>query len=219
MQQIRNHEYSGIGAGPGHFSSGKPHLFPSSIQTLRHVRLFKKIRESDGFYVEQVGYHKVHSVNAFCDAMKKAVPYNASTIPGQCGKAYWGARAQQIVEQYSKYVPPMYVPDKFHISTTGCSGKVKEAVQQLTLSNFFRPLAAVEPIAALDPNTVTATVAMKKRKFGTEEDYSTIMEACPNSIAIRGNAIKVLADQMGFKYSQVKSAIGRLIKKSRLTEA
>ena len=117
------------------------------------------------------------------------------------------------------YVPPMYVPGKFHISKTGCSGKVKGAVQQLTLSNFFRPLAAVEPIAALDPNTVTATVAMKKRKFGTEEDYSTIMEACPNSIAIRGNAIKVLADQMGFKYSQVKSAIGRLIKKSRLTEA
>lgn len=206
MEQIRNHEYSGVGAGSGHFNAGEPRLFPKSLQTLRHVRLFKKMRNSDELWLEQVGYHKVQSVNAFCAAMAKAVPYAASNIPGQCAKVYWGARAQQISEQYAKFVPPMYVPDEYELSQTGCSGKVKAAVQQLTMANFFRP-------------SLAAQEAPNKRKFGGEDDYEAVMQACLNGVALKKQTeIKALADNMGLEYAQVKSAIGRLIKKKKLSE-
>lgn len=217
LQQLRNHSYSGIGAGAGKYCNGEPSLFPPSIESLRHVRMFKKIRNSDTFWVEQTGYQKVRCPQKFCKAIQKAQPYATSMIPGQCPKAYWGARAQQIRDQYAKFVPPMYVPDEFEISKTGCSGKVSEAVQQLSLTQFFTPKV---PMAQLPETQVQVSeVVTKKRKFGSSEDYAAIMAACPDAIAIKKQPqIKALADSMGFEYAQVKSAIGRLVKKGKLNE-
>ena len=122
VNAVRHQQYTGIGAGCGLYSTGTPQFFPHKLKHVRHVRLFKRIHQTDNFWIEQEKYQKTRDPAAYCNALKHATVYSQSTIPGQCMKPYWGQRMQNIKDQYAKFVPPKYVEDEFELADAGCSG-------------------------------------------------------------------------------------------------
>ena len=119
-----NGGYCGIGAGQ---MCDEPRLLPCSIGKLRSVRLFKKVRDTDTIWIEQPRYQKTLDVAEFCSHLEHVTPYMymASTIPSQCAKVYWGARAQQIKDQMKKHVPARYVPNEYEVASSGFTGLIR----------------------------------------------------------------------------------------------
>ena len=131
-------DYCGIGAGVGgeagrvyNRTGDAPRLLPTQISKVRKVRMFKKLGEDGCYWVEQESYQKTLDPTAFCIGVSKAVPYATSNISGQCASPYWGARAQQILDQMSKFTPPQYVPDHMPINNNGLSRSFSSTVASL----------------------------------------------------------------------------------------
>jgi hypothetical protein len=137
MAAIRDRTYTGIGAavtaedGSCVYTDVEARLFPTQLKKPRTVRLFKKLRESDTFWIEQESYMKTADPREVCAALAKVVPYCMSTIPGQCARPYWGARVQQIKDQHARYIPIRYVPDHFALGEGGLSRSLSASVQRL----------------------------------------------------------------------------------------
>ena len=130
IESLKQQRYSGIGAGSGLYNTEPPSLWPKVLQTVRTVRLFKRMHCTDSFWIEQLSCQKTTNVADFCSAIEKAVPYNMSEIPGQCAKPYWGARAQNIKDLYGRFVPPEFVEDKYVLHKGGASGLITQAAME-----------------------------------------------------------------------------------------
>ena len=209
-----NGTYCGVGAGAGggslYNSSGSVNLFPQQVRKLRRVRLFKKTRESDKFWVEQAVYSKTRDPAEFCGALSKAVPYTSSTIAGQCASPYYGARAQHILDQYSKHVPPRFVPDKYAIRVSGLSGRLNEHTQQL--------------LTGAGAEQQLEEVIIETRNYDKSVDDVNLLALCAVNAAgvpIMPKAkdhAKVATDlDPLLKVSAVKRALGRLCKEGLIT--
>ena len=83
LASVASQKYTGIGAGSGlyrHNLAGEPRLLPASLTDVRTVRLFKKMRDSDQFWIEQEDYQKTTDPRAFCTAMDHVVPYTCQSL-------------------------------------------------------------------------------------------------------------------------------------------
>ena len=239
LASVASQKYTGIGAGSGLYSHnlvGDPRLLPASLTDVRTVRLFKKMRDSDQFWIEQEDYQKTTDPRAFCTAMDHAVPYNMSVIVGQCAKPYWGARSAQIAEQYAKYVPQQYVPDVYSVNSGGKSSRLSVAAQALlcapadsrsiAIASGAQVVGSDESVTAMVVEAVveSAVVEGGSRKYDKRKDDEALIEACPrNSLGkpmshnkagvIREIAFKV---DSALKWDAVKRAMQRLVKEGRL---
>ena len=222
LQAVREGRFHGIGAGRTSHA-GNPQLFPPNVKQLRKVRLFKRLHQTDGTWIEQSSYQKTQEVSAFCAAISKAVPYNQSRIPGQCEKPYWGQRAQNIIDQYAKYVPPQFVEDEFSLSTSGCSGRLTVATMQ-----FIHPRTLFVADSEADALQAEAAAAEGQEADAIESNDTTaattkythsvhgpvILEACGGAGGVRmkkKHDLKKLADQIGLEVKQVKYGIKKLV--------
>lgn len=208
-------DHAGIGAGQ---ISGDARLLPKSVEKLRTVRLFKKVRDTDTLWVEQPEYQKTLDPTAFCSALQHVVPYVASTIPGQCAKSYWGARAQQIIDQMRKYVPPRFVPDEFDVSSTGFTGLIRNWA---SAANVAEP-ASNTTAAARQPEQAPST--LPKRRYNKNTDDAMLIKLCTNSagkpvVVSRVADIVAIAKKIdpNLQYTSVKAAIKRLEKAKKLS--
>ena len=213
IQAVRENRFHGVGAGR---MRGDPQFFPPNVKQLRKVRLFKRLHQTDGIWIEQSSYQKSQDLSVFCVAVSKAIPYKESTIPGQCQKPYWGQRQQNIIDQYAKYVPAQFVEDEFNLSTSGCSSRLTAAAME-----FIHPqtlVVAASEAAAMEGQQVDADGSDNDAPAATKYTHSVhgplILEACGGAGSTKlkkKDEIKKLADQLGLEYKQVKYGLTKLV--------
>jgi hypothetical protein len=185
------------------------------------VRLFKKMREMDAFWIEQPKYQKTIDLSAICPAIAEAVPYASSTIPSQCAKPYWGQRGQQIKEQLKRYVPPQYVPDEYEVRAGGVSGTLSDAAQALISDTIP---AVDDPAAEEDDGP-----AQKKAKIYDKDIHDDdVVAACPKNA--RGDPmfvskaaqvqpiINAAMPGTGYRVNNMTGVLKRLLKEGRLVQ-
>ena len=236
LARIKAGEYTGIGAGCGAYSS-EPNFFPTKIQSVRDVRLFKRMHNTDGVWLEQSKYQKTLDVSEFCAAVQKAVVYTASSIPGQSAKPYWGAREQNIIDQYKKYVPPQFVEDQYRIGETGASGRLNarlvEYIHPQTLQRMDHE-AATEAIVSSQCNAIAADAAEgdamgaernalepSKMNYKHAVHGPMIVVACGgegSTVMAKKGDIKALADKLHLTVAQVKRGLKLLVQSYNLRE-
>ena len=205
-----NGEHAGVGAGQTQDSA---RFLPRSCSKLRKVRLFKKIRDTDTMWIEQDRYQKTQDVVEFCKELAKVVPYENSSIPSQTAKAYWGARAQQIKDQMSKYVPPKYVPDEYSVASGGLTGLIRTSCNSTHQQQHVDTTTAIE--------TATGT---PKRNYNKTTDDSVLVALCPKNpagkpmVVCKTAEIVALAKKVdpNLAYQSVKRALKRLEKAQQL---
>jgi hypothetical protein len=217
IRSVLDGTYCGVGAGVGDGCGGllyaaesPARLLPREVNKLRTVRIFKKMRERDEYWLEQSVYQKTQDPFEFCEAVGKAAPYCTSTIPGQCAKLYRGARWAQIKEQYAKYVPQRYVPDEYAINPNGLSGQLN--------SNYMEQL---DNATNVDPDPAEEGV-MELRNYCKLTDDVELLSLCPSNASggratVKPNKVNELTEQLEccigarLKPGAVKRALKRLV--------
>lgn len=164
---LRRRQYRGVGerAVPLYTESlgRSTNLLPESVTSFRRVRLFTRRNVSDSFWREQSGWMRCPSLEALNAALASVHQYAAHP---QMRKEAYGSKAKDIADQYAKYVPPEFVPDRFSIPEAGCTG----TLTQTTLSRPSVPSAARPSthtsgnVAALGATPVTEEPAPKAGK-------------------------------------------------------
>lgn len=136
MTEVFEKRFQGVGSGSGRYGPVPERLLPSSAESIRNVRLFCALKETDSFVMEQEGWFKpskmtsdnaLQCVNESLVLMK---PYDQ--VEGK-GKEPYGARKEQLRILHSRHVPKCstlnvsYVPDMFDVETAR-STKLRQLV-------------------------------------------------------------------------------------------
>lgn len=122
MPSLHRKQYRGVGerAVPAHSNApAGDRLLPDSISSCRNVRLFTRRCVEDGYWREQAGWMRTSAVSAVNKALSSVQPYAAHP---EMRKEAYGAKAKDIADQYAKFVPPQFVPDRFELPEGGCTG-------------------------------------------------------------------------------------------------
>ena len=210
VQSIQTGVYAGIGAGIAspdglRYVDGEPRFLPHEVGKLRKVRLFKKLRESDQFGLEQDGYQKTQDPAKFCGALAAVVPYDASEVPGQCRTLHYGAREQQIKDQFYRYIPANWVSNKYAVNPNGLSGHAIAQCASL----------AEQPVIVADESV------NERQRYDKHRDDVDVIALCPTNkigenMSAKGIGIDEIAQELDLASSSVKTALKRLIKESIL---
>lgn len=97
-----------------------------------------------------------------------------------CKDAY-GAKAKDIADQYAKYVPPEFVPDRFELPTRGCTG-TSNVWKQTTLSSRASTEATARSTQAVharegQPADASAGQALKKVRWSSAVHTKPLAQA------------------------------------------
>lgn len=105
------------GVGAGALENGPTRLHPSSVNSFLRVRLFMRRNESEPVWREQTDWmHPSISLQTFNDSLQRLRPYSETP---DAGREHYGKKLSGIREQYTKYVPSMFVPDDVELSSGG----------------------------------------------------------------------------------------------------
>ena len=144
----------------------------------------------------------------FCIGVSKAVPYATSNISGQCASPYWGARAQHILDQMSKFTPPQYVPNHILINNNGLSRSFSSTVASLLCG---------PPAGLTDTEANASAAAVELRNYDRTIDDVELLALCKTNddgLAMVPKSKDVAALSMeldpSLRVAAVKSAIRRL---------
>ena len=226
---VRNRSHHGVGAGNALYNNKTAQFFPPRLGTVRTVRLFKRLHQTDSFWIEQASYQKTVDPIIVCEAMKKAVQYDMSQIPGQCPKPYWGARDQNIKDQYAKFVPPQYVPDEFNLAQSGCSGTLSSSAVEFVHPHTLKAMPAETAVPCLLENAALPLTLTEDENETTSQPITTVqsgkykhsvhgpvlLEACGgigSEIITDKKKIHELAESLMLEYKQVKYGLNLLLK-------
>ena len=125
--------YRGIGEGSlrQQGEQEKLRLLPEAVSEARRVRLFVQRTESDEYCMEQEGWMTDWSSEQANKVLK--IITNFAKL-GDKDKKPYGSKKKQISEQFSKFVPPQYVPDEFEI---GVTSNVKKTAKFTPVQTYF----------------------------------------------------------------------------------
>lgn len=102
-------------------------LLPHRVKSCRKVRLFTRRSTRDNFWRKQLGWMTSCDVERVNDALSAVQP--CAEHP-EYEKLPYGAKLKGIQEQYEKYVPRIYVPNKYNISMAMKGGSEKASWHQ-----------------------------------------------------------------------------------------
>jgi len=134
LPALRDSTYRGIGRAAVPACSDASlgsRLLPTSVSACRRVRLFTRRSSSDPYWREQEKWMPSHSVDRVNAALAAVEPY---TKHPEMGKVAYGSKAKSLSEQYAKFVPRQFVPDKYAVSADGHSGLAAGIWKQTLLS-------------------------------------------------------------------------------------
>ena len=117
-------------AGSARGGAGKARLLRQFVSSVRRVRLFARRSHEDPVWREQVSWMRAASVEAVNGALAAIKPYSQHP---HLRKEPYGGKAKGILEQYEKYVPRCFVPDKYAVGVGGHSGVAAGAWQRFGL--------------------------------------------------------------------------------------
>ena len=167
------------------------------------------------------------------------MPYETSSIPGQSAKPYWGAREQNIIDQYKKYVPPQYVEDRYEISKTGASSMLNarlmeyvhpqtlqrldhEATEAIVCSQGIGADVEGSVVEAEERNLVqSSSNGASKTSYKHAVHGPMILQTCGgegSTVMTDKSEIKALADKLGLTVAQVKRCFKLLLTSRSLKE-
>jgi len=98
--------------------------------------LFARLSHEDPVWLEQVSWMRAASVEAANGTLAAIKPYSQHPL---LRKEPYGGKAKGILEQYEKYVPRCFVPDKYAVGVGGHSGVVAGAWQRFGLGSGDSP--------------------------------------------------------------------------------
>lgn len=157
LRSVRNKTFTGIGSGSGEYGAAPQSLIPSSVEKAWPVRLFVKVEECGEWWMEIPAYTK--------DASPETVNLALSNVSKPQRVEAYGAKRNQIHEQYKRYVNPKYVPDDYEViaprhgpqASIGLAQSVLP-VQRRAGAPAARPAAAEPPASAPTAGTSLAAV-------------------------------------------------------------
>lgn len=123
---LRRKTYRGVGERAVPHLSDAPvgsSLLPASVGSCRAVRLFTRRSVSDKFWREQARWMRDPSLQAVNAALAAVDQY--ASHPEMRKEAY-GSKAKDISDQYAKFVPPEFVPDRYLLPDRGCTGTMTQ---------------------------------------------------------------------------------------------
>jgi len=183
LPSLRNKKYRGVGRSsmPGHTDSqSDARLLPTTVSSCRLVRLFTRRSEADKVWREQQGWMTSCTVDRVNTALAHIQPYS---MHSDLGKMPYGAKAKSLREQYEKFVPRMYTPDKYDVSADGYSGMAAAVwrQEQITTTTTMRASDPDEttrnnPRSSGDaaPIGETNSVPKKKRRWKATRDADSL---------------------------------------------
>ena len=176
---------------------------------LRKVRLFVKMVENDGHWMEQVNYQKTNDRTIINKALAKAIPYSQSILHGQRPEEPFGQKKEQIESQYKHYVPRNFVPDRFsELPETGASGSLKRKVAHMITLGVALPAGADESDdgrwhAAIHQDALMAllqpSIEAKVKKLKASEMRPIVADMAAQFPKLKENAVQ----------RQIKSILGK----------
>lgn len=137
LPSLRARDYHGIGRAAVAECCQEPGgamLLPAVVSLCNRVRLFTRRCAENPYWREQWGWMKDSSLDSVNAAIAAVQPYR---IHPELRKEAYGAKAKGIYEQFAKYVPPEYVPDRFELSDAGHTGRVTRRLRQTSLGAGF----------------------------------------------------------------------------------
>eukprot|EP00170_Pyropia_yezoensis_P000338 contig_1997_g339 len=178
---LRRKRYRGVGERAVSGLSEAPsdaRLLPASVSTCRKVRLFTRRCVEDKYWREQSGWMRDDSLAGVNAALAAVRPY--PSYKDLCKDAY-GAKAKDIADQYAKYVPPEFVPDRFELPTRGCTG-TSNVWKQTTLSSRASTEATARSTQAVharegQPADASAGQALKKVRWSSAVHTKPLAQA------------------------------------------
>lgn len=135
LPSLHQKQYRGVGerAVPEH-SDAPPgaRLLPTSVTSLRNVRLFTRRCVKYKYWREQRGWMRDSSLSTVNAALAAVQPY---TSHPELRKDAYGAKAKDISDQYVKNVPPEFVPNRVRLPEGGCTGRLQQWKQSRLLAS------------------------------------------------------------------------------------
>eukprot|EP00966_Prymnesium_polylepis_P250855 5800520-Prymnesium_polylepis.1 len=199
-------------------------FLPCSVSSVRIVVCLVKPREEDMLWMLVPSFCTFKADAEGVAKVNKALECNAKPDP----KPYWGAKAKQITEMYSKFVPPNYVPDLFELAAHGTSGLVRDSVIGIMRSPEENAAAAAakakdaearaaREVAGQGTADEAPPAASGKRKWCAATDDDRLTSLClafPGGEPQSSKQWKSVADGVfaGCEPSQCKSAWKKLKK-------
>lgn len=173
LPELRTRCYQGVGqcAVPQRCRAEAPSmLLPAQVGRCRNVRLFTRRSTSDVYWREQVGWMKSHTVDHVSAALDAIKPYSEDP---RLRKDAYGAKAKSIREQYFKYVPREFVPDRYEVPEDGQTDTAMRLWKQSSLK-----LAMGASQAASSPSP-SAADTQASRNLSTDQSGSTPAVGAP----------------------------------------
>lgn len=135
LPELRAYMYNGVSQAsvPERCGMEKDaNLLPARVGSCRKVRLFTRRTTADVAWREQLGWMKRSELEQVNAALAGVTPYGEQ--PELLNAAY-GAKAKSIQEQYAKYVPREFVPDRYRVpGTTYIGSKRVRRQSEITTS-------------------------------------------------------------------------------------
>jgi len=162
LPALRQRTYRGIGqaAVPDRSNAATgARLLPNSSLTCRSVRLSTRRSTVDKYWREQQGWMEPPTMAKINNALSAVTPYTAHP---DLSKLPYGAKAKALTNQYEKFLPRRYVPEKYSVASAGYSGRAgatstqeetrvrgDDGVAETTGSKNAATLATIDPHAAV----------------------------------------------------------------------